>query len=89
MVRMLSFQEATVLDLCHLVPNRGMRKRVAHELGTYESRLSEYIQRRRPIPLATAKRIRILAQIRAEELELADKIEAEINRKSRNGVPAL
>ena len=83
----LSFQEATVATLCRLVPNRGMRKKVAHELGTYESRLSEYIQRRRPIPLATAKRIRILAQLRAEELLLADKIERELHQGPWNGVP--
>jgi hypothetical protein len=54
----------------------GASKRVARELGVSGSLVSSYISGKRNMPDALAARI--LADVRAEELTLADRIEAEL-----------
>jgi len=69
-----------VEELQRRAPQRGMRKRLAHDLGTDQTRLSRWFKGQSHIPEHIAWRL--LAKVRDEELELAAKIEAELLRPS-------
>jgi hypothetical protein len=68
-------EELLLNDLRQRTATRGSRKRVAYQFGIDESRISGYFHGTH-IPEHVGWRI--LAQVRMEDLALADKIEAEL-----------
>jgi hypothetical protein len=71
-----SAQQIVLGELHRRAPRRGMRKRLAYELSTTEQGLSSVMLGKRAVPEVLAWRL--LAKVRAEELALADKLEAEM-----------
>jgi hypothetical protein len=67
-------------ELRRRAPLRGMSKRAAHRIGASPTSYLAYVAGRNNIPEHIAWRI--LEQARQEDLELAAKIEAELNAPS-------
>jgi predicted transcriptional regulator len=74
-------------ELERRLPTRGLRKRVANELGVSQTSLHFYLAGA-PIPERVGAELvgrDLLERIRAEEFALADRIEAEILSHRREG----
>lgn len=74
-------EAAVVRALKNRTKRRGTSKQFAYEIGISECRLSHMRRRRTPMTEKVAHSLGyMLAWVRAEELELADKIEAELQQ---------